>query len=387
MALQSLRLEEITASTIDSLRIRKEPEGLHLDYKLAWSLADNKEKREFLADVSSFANATGGDIVFGVREDDGIPVEVVGLQGFREDKDLLMAEQVLTTGLDPRGGGVRFHPVSLANGRTIVIVRIPQSPARPHMIRLGSDQFFLRHSKGKQPMDAQQLRAEFLQSEMALKGFEEFRAERVAALAAGKGPAKMAFSTNVCLHLAPGGEWHDFSADAILQQHLQHFRPMGWIRSMDARPNQLGLILYETLSGDEVSGYVQIFRRGALESVLLLNAGGDDKRISPEYKPVVRAALIEYIKGLRIIGQQPPWRMGLTLLNVEGFAFSVPPLAELRRRATRIGEKNLAAPTQTISSEADVDRALKASCDFFWNTCGFLGSANFDSTGNWRKQQ
>jgi len=46
------------------------------------------DKKEFQADVTSFANAAGGDLVFGIEEkqDDqgrntGIPLRVVGLSG------------------------------------------------------------------------------------------------------------------------------------------------------------------------------------------------------------------------------------------------------------------------------------------------------------------
>ena len=162
---------------------------------------------------------------------------------------------------------------------------------------------------------------------------------------------------------------------------------MGELRSMDAVPNQLGVILYETLKDDEVTGYTQIFRNGAIEAILLLHAGGNDRRLSAQYEPAVRAAMSEYLKGLRAIGQEPPWQLGLTLLNVEGFAFQVDPIHELRRRAERFQDKNLPAPKQSIGDHpGDADKALKESFDYFWNTGGFVGSANFDESGNWRRR-
>ena len=41
-------------------------EGRTLDYKRTLPGSTDEEKREFLADVSSFANAAGGDIVYGI---------------------------------------------------------------------------------------------------------------------------------------------------------------------------------------------------------------------------------------------------------------------------------------------------------------------------------
>lgn len=42
---------------------------MHLDYKRDLPGDKDAEKKEFLADVTSFANAGGGDIVFGIVED------------------------------------------------------------------------------------------------------------------------------------------------------------------------------------------------------------------------------------------------------------------------------------------------------------------------------
>ena len=33
----------------------------------------DQEKEEFLADVSSFANTMGGDLIYGIEEENGIP--------------------------------------------------------------------------------------------------------------------------------------------------------------------------------------------------------------------------------------------------------------------------------------------------------------------------
>ena len=67
------RFDEITKADIDALVANGVAEGRTLDYKRTLPGGKDDEKREFLADVSSFANAAGGDIIFGVEEDQGIP--------------------------------------------------------------------------------------------------------------------------------------------------------------------------------------------------------------------------------------------------------------------------------------------------------------------------
>ena len=45
-----------------------------------------KDKREFLADVTAFANAAGGDLVFGVSTRDGVAAQVEGIELDDPDK-------------------------------------------------------------------------------------------------------------------------------------------------------------------------------------------------------------------------------------------------------------------------------------------------------------
>ncbi len=54
-------------------------EGKIIEYKEALPGDSDKDKREFLADVSSFANTAGGVLYLGIREDSGVPVELTGL--------------------------------------------------------------------------------------------------------------------------------------------------------------------------------------------------------------------------------------------------------------------------------------------------------------------
>lgn len=60
------RLSEIEKSDLDALVTNGVSEGKTLDYKLSLPGPSDDDKKEFLADVSSFANAGGGDIVFGI---------------------------------------------------------------------------------------------------------------------------------------------------------------------------------------------------------------------------------------------------------------------------------------------------------------------------------
>src|SRR3954451_17276289 len=67
-------VQGISKDDIDALVADEVREGRTLDYKEKLPGNADKDKKEFLADVSSFANAGGGDMIFGVVEKrDGCP--------------------------------------------------------------------------------------------------------------------------------------------------------------------------------------------------------------------------------------------------------------------------------------------------------------------------
>ena len=73
------RFDDITKADIDGLITNAVSGPRTLDYKRQLPGNSDDDKREFLADVSSFANAAGGDILFGISEDNGVPTSADGL--------------------------------------------------------------------------------------------------------------------------------------------------------------------------------------------------------------------------------------------------------------------------------------------------------------------
>src|SRR5438132_13352642 len=99
----------ITKEDIDALGTNGVSEGRTIEYKERLPGGSDEDTREFLADVSSFANAGGGDLIYGIREQrdkdgktTGIPGAAVGLAGINADVQARRFENVIRDGLDPR---------------------------------------------------------------------------------------------------------------------------------------------------------------------------------------------------------------------------------------------------------------------------------------------
>ncbi len=81
--------------------------------------------------MSSFANAAGGFLIFGMKEAGGLPTELSGVAVADVDKEKLRLESMLQDGIQPRIAGVSLTSVPLQNGHIALVMRIPKSWAMP----------------------------------------------------------------------------------------------------------------------------------------------------------------------------------------------------------------------------------------------------------------
>ena len=74
-------VNEITEDYLQELIDNSVSENKTLEYKLSLPVNSDDDKKEFLADVSSFSNASGGVLIYGISEDreKGIPKKLEGL--------------------------------------------------------------------------------------------------------------------------------------------------------------------------------------------------------------------------------------------------------------------------------------------------------------------
>src|SRR6266487_2529562 len=120
-------LDSIEEGDLQELIDNQVPEGKTIEYKEVLPGNSDGDKKEFLADVSSFANAIGGDLIFGVNEDAGLPIELCGLQISEVDAEILRLESIIQTGIAPRlFRMVEVHPVMLPSKQPsyVIIIRI-----------------------------------------------------------------------------------------------------------------------------------------------------------------------------------------------------------------------------------------------------------------------
>jgi predicted HTH transcriptional regulator len=129
-------LELIVEADICGLIQNQEQEGRMLDYKE--TLPAPTDNNEFRYDVTSLANASGGELIYGVRErqqngrNTGEPGEIAPIMDSL-DAEILRLEQILQTNISPRLRGVRFRAIPLQSGGNVLLIRVPKAWAGLHL--------------------------------------------------------------------------------------------------------------------------------------------------------------------------------------------------------------------------------------------------------------
>ena len=170
-------LSDIKAEDILKLKDLGIAEDAYIDYKRDWyNLGKDSEKKEFLLDVCSFANAYGGDIVYGIEEGkNGIPSSFPGIEIAEDlDKLKLTIGQILKSSIEPVIMDLQYEAIPY-NDRFFFIVRIPPSFYAPHMVKSNKSTFFYkRYNNGNGAMTHIEIRDSFLRHPKRIVEFENF---------------------------------------------------------------------------------------------------------------------------------------------------------------------------------------------------------------------
>ena len=366
------------------------PEGLMIEYKRDVYGNSDAEKNEALKDISSFANSSGGHLIIGIAEADGVPTELGGLPGIDLDAEILRLENLLRDGIEPRIVGVRIRRISLATGESALILRIPRSWNPPHRVTARNvNRFYVRHSAGVHETSIEELRHLFLASADIEDRIRAFRADRLQRVAANQGGVPIANEGRLILHIVPFAAFSGGPTVAPQDAYnlRRYFEPIGSAASTP-QYNFEGFI--NIRGGDECHGYTQVFRNGTIEgtkSSVLRERNGTRLIPSGSFGDSIITALTAYTNGLRELGIPAPFVVLLTLTGVEGAVLGLDD-RYLLEDAEPIPCDELRLPEisiQEFGTVADCQTAMRPAFDALWNAIGFPQCTLYDDNGLWAR--
>jgi len=332
-----IHFEDIGPDDILRLLDDKISERKVLEYKQSLSIGPDSERAEFLADVSSFANASGGDIIFGISEErdedgqpTGTPKRIVPLQLQNAASEIARIEQIIQSGIEPRIPVVQAKIIEISERGFVLVIRVVKSWIAPHMVSFKNrTRFFSRNNTGKVQLDVQQIGAAFALQRGLGERLRAWKAERIAKAIAGEGPVQLQGS-QILLHFVSAtaltseseflprifdtSSWHD--AKSLISGTPQY-----------SRYNADGILfaLYDTTESAKQS-YLQVFRDGNLEY-------GDSNELNSKFQTEIPSQLFEQaiaqafanaVGLLSILKVPEPIFATLTLLGMKDRQMALP---------------------------------------------------------------
>jgi hypothetical protein len=385
MPLDTKRLADLTQDDILELITNGVEEGRGIDYKQALKIGTDGEKKEFLFDVCSFGNASGGHLVFGVAEKEGKPTATTPLTVADCDAERLRIESLVGDGISPRLAiELAFIPVTPRG--YVLVMRIARSWLGPHMVSLQrTGKFYSRNSAGKYQLDVGELRSAFTSGAQVGESIREFRQGRLSAIVSGETPICFPEGPKIILHFCPYastllGAAVDIRAAYKQNQLIRTMLPADVSR---LRFNFDGVMACSQ-KAQVGQGYLQLFRDGKVECVetRLFQINRDKQAILSSTS--IEAACIGCTRRMfdlfAVLGAEPLCAVMLTLIGVKGYT--------LVTDAMRFDQTPIDRDTLIIAPEiaeaydsASVATFMRPMFDALWNATGLSQCGDYDASG------
>jgi hypothetical protein len=329
MKLFDIPFDKITKQHLQDLIDNRIPESRYIDYKSETYNTKNQDsgeitKGEYLADISSFANGVGGDIIIGMDEDEGIPTKFTPFKGNIEE-EINRLEKIAKNGMiEPSVVGILIKPVQLDKDEYAIVIRIPRSIILPHRITLDTkgakskkNTFWVRGSAQKYEPDVFELRQLFNMSDGYKKRIQELRTDRLSKINSGDVPVRLKSQPFLVIHLFP------FSIDDMqfaislddIRNNILSFDPQSR-EILDHWIDFDGVVGITNDKGRDIpqNSYIRIFHTGEVELVTGIRENIDINKIAND----INSAIENYLNCLFELGIQPPISCSVSLLNTNG---------------------------------------------------------------------
>lgn len=383
-------LDKIELKDFEQLLSNAVSEGKTIEYKQQLPTNADADRKEFLADISSFANVSGGDLIFGITEEKGSPKNIGGVEAENLDEEIRKYENIIRDGIEPR---IIFatRAVNVSGKKFVFLFRVNRSWIGPHrVIYKGHDKFYSRTSAGKYPLDTNELRNAFNLSQTLIERISKFKTERIVQIVSDNLPLPFCDGGKIVLHLIPLESFspgYNIDLNPIIS-NPEKLMPI-YHSGYSYRINLEGNLSYSGGRNNKSHSYVQLYRNWIIEAVEggMLRA---DKEPEEARKTIPSVAyereLLESVKGylnvLKELGVNMPIVVFLTLIGVKDYKMGLDTMRF--DDSYRIDRDILQLPETIIESyDTRPEDILRPMFNLVWNACGLKESLNFDKAGNW----
>lgn len=323
-------LDKIDAAVLAEICSQRFSESGTVDFKRELTKSDDRGKNELAKDVCALANADGGDLIFGIREntDGGTAESLAPIADESFDQASRRFLQTIESSVEPKIQGLQIKCVNV-DGGFVMVLRVPSSFDGPHCIRNSNSQrrFVVRNGTTTADMSYDQIRRGFERTSSLIDQARRLVDQRLQLIQERK-TARLMDAVPLCVvevvPLASLTGRVGVDVGAIYNHSFSNCIPVKWKSAAISRLLNLdGILVYQP--GKVSNAWTNIFRDGRYETVAIGGRDTGEKRViwsshvSQFFQQGVEAALL-VAKKHNISG---PAVVRLALMHVDGFSFEV----------------------------------------------------------------
>ncbi len=385
-------IAELDAADLARLVDVRQGETLTLEFKRDLPGNDRASLVEFLADVSAFANRSGGDLVIGIDEEttddgDAVASAIVPIDSDDIDGSVRRLEDLVRSSIKPRILGLRIQAVRVDSDRGgyAVVVRVPRSWNGPHVVEhSGHWRFYVRTSRGKHQMDISEVRAAFDLTASIGDRLTAFRRDRVDTIRAEIDLGNQV--PTILVHVMPLSAFEPDAAIDLLcaADSGSRFHSLDWTQEQEPQNLRYRFDGLEWSGRDARDGTTVLYRTGIVEGIdrLTLTRGRPNDRtasapqVQVGFPQRILEGVLHYLNGLRELELEGPVALAVTLFCVGGLYLEAPARRgmegfESPRSRHPVDRNDLVLPVRLLASPADDPKPIvQEYADMIWNAAG-----------------
>ena len=355
-------------------------ESKEFEYKEQLILASQTDKIKFLNNLTSFSNSIGGNLIYGIKAKDGIPIEIIGIDINSNDALALQLDNIIRDLTEPKVNEYNFTFLPISESKQVLVIDIRKSWNSPHAVKVNKGYiFYSRTSAGKTPLDIFEIRNLFLESSNQIDNARSFRIKRITEILSDQTPVMLnsTLPSKLVVHIIPLNSFNPASnydltkiKDTLIIEPLIH-------KSFTQTLNFEGLLLSSNYWNDyKTSGnYMQLYRNGIVEAVDLFSVNYIEQDTPKLSLGLIESEIKQFIERVfdtyKIINIPFPVIIGITFLSIKGKLLSVDMSRFIWFNSKGLGRDNYFIPEILIESgdedwKTKFDEALLP----MWNAFG-----------------
>lgn len=373
-------IDDITEADIGKLVTDKIPESLIIDYKLMLPGNSDADKKEFLADITSLANSSGGILLYGIQEEKdaagqntGLPEKIVPINLNNPDSEISRISSIIQDSIEPKLFNVLYRALKVGDDKYIVLVKIPNSISSPHIVWFKkSGKFFKRINSNKIQLDVYDIKNAFLESDDILKQKRTMLVDRINEIRTLSFIPNLDIDGSTLIHIIPINN-KQIDLKIIKDSLGTTLIPIGY-SGWGTNFNYEGVLIAD-LYTSPIQSYVQVMRNGGVEIYSSL-FHYKNKEICTYSAIKLEHYFFEYIKkyfeACKKIDLTPPFIVYISIFDLERYN-----IIESNGNHS-IQRKQIILPPVVIEDfNINIGKTFQPTFNILWQSFGYSESPDY----------